>query len=105
MLKIIKAFFQLLQLSSLRYVQPGKSVKVTPHFHENRTTTSFQGSYDNDKLNHPDVAATPTVINDTSRFVDSSVNNHTKYTSQTNESTKCVADTINVDDNDILKVI
>jgi hypothetical protein len=56
-------------------------------------------------LNHPDVAATPTVINHTSWVVDSPVNNHTKDTSQTNESTKCVADTINVDDDDILEVI
>lgn len=60
-----------LQLSGRSYVPIGKSVKVTPQFHENRTTTSFQGSYENDKLNHPDVAATPTVIYHTSRVVDS----------------------------------
>ncbi|AES97948.2 hypothetical protein MTR_5g062110 [Medicago truncatula] len=61
---------KLLQLSSRSYVQRGKSVKVTPRFHENRTTTSFQGSYANDKLNRPDC-------------VDSLVNNHKKYMSQT----------------------
>lgn len=53
---------------------------------------------------HPDVTTTPTVINHNSRVMNSSLNNHIKYTSQTNESTKCLADDI-YDDDDILKVI
>lgn len=67
--------------------------------------TSLQGNYENDKINPSNVAATPTVINHASRVVDSSVNNHTKYTSQPKESTKFVADNINIDDDDILEVI
>ncbi|KAL5052339.1 hypothetical protein RYX36_033021, partial [Vicia faba] len=46
---------------------------------------------------------TPTVIYNTSRVVDSSVNNHTTYTSQPKESTQFVADNINIDDDDILE--
>ncbi|KAK2393062.1 DNA helicase [Trifolium repens] len=107
--RVEKAWLALssLKISSRNYVQPGKSVKVTPQFHEDRTTTSFQGSYDNVNLNRADVSATPTVINHTSRVIDSSVNYHTKYTSPPNESAKCVADNINinVDDDDILENI
>ncbi|KAL5100271.1 hypothetical protein RYX36_004598 [Vicia faba] len=91
-----------LQTSSRNYVQPGKHVKVTSQFHNDRTTTSLQGNNENDKLNHSNVT-TPTVIYNTSRVVDSSVNNHTTYTSQPKESTQFVADNINIDDDDILE--
>ncbi|KAJ1385672.1 P-loop containing nucleoside triphosphate hydrolase [Sesbania bispinosa] len=83
-----------LQNSSRNYVQPGKTVKVTPQLHEERTATSLQGSYENNKLSHPDVATTPAVINHSSRFLDSSMNNHAKYTGQINESRECIADDI-----------
>ncbi|XP_004485478.1 ATP-dependent DNA helicase Q-like 4A [Cicer arietinum] len=94
-----------LQISSRNYVQPGKTVKVTSQFHEDRSATSFPGSYENDKIRHPDVTATPIVINHSSRVLDTSVNNHTKYASQTNKSAKCVPDDINADDDDILENI
>ncbi|XP_058771804.1 ATP-dependent DNA helicase Q-like 4A [Vicia villosa] len=94
-----------LQISSKNYVQPGKHVKVTSQFHNDRTTTSLQGNYENDKINRSNVTTTPTVINHTARVVDSSVNNHAKYTSQPKESTKFVADNINIDDDDILESI
>ncbi|KEH16116.1 transmembrane protein, putative [Medicago truncatula] len=42
--------------------QSGKTVKVTPQFPENKTTTCFQGSYKNNKFNRPDDTATPIVI-------------------------------------------
>lgn len=93
-----------LQNSSRNYVQPGKTVKVNPRHHEDRRINSFQRTYEDEKLMHPDVTTTPTVINHNSRVMNSSLNNHIKYTSQTNESTKCLADDID-DDDDILKNI
>ncbi|KAK7328296.1 hypothetical protein VNO77_22399 [Canavalia gladiata] len=85
-----------LQSSSRNYAQPGKT--VTPQIHEDRRTTSFQGSYKNDKLRHHDVTTTPVVHNHSSRVLDSSVNSHTKFTGQIDESTKCITDDIYDDD-------
>ncbi|XP_061337155.1 ATP-dependent DNA helicase Q-like 4A [Gastrolobium bilobum] len=94
-----------LQSSSRNYVQPGKTVKVTPQLHEDKRITSFQGSNENSNLRCPNVTTTPTVINHSSRVLDSSVNNHVQFTCQINESTKCMTDNINDDDDDILENI
>lgn len=66
--------------------------------------TSFQGSHENNMPRHSDVTTTPIVINHRSQVLDSSVNNHTKYTDQINESTKCMPVHID-DDDDILEVM
>nr|KYP63184.1 ATP-dependent DNA helicase hus2/rqh1 [Cajanus cajan] len=90
-----------LQNFSRNYVQPGKSVEVTPQLREDRRTTSFPGGYENDKNRCPDVSTTPIVINHISQgLVGSvtSVNNHTKYTGQINESSKCMIADIGDDD-------
>ncbi|XP_027338810.1 ATP-dependent DNA helicase Q-like 4A [Abrus precatorius] len=92
-----------LQNSGRNYVQPGKTIKVTPQCCEDRRTNSFQGSYENDKLRESDVTTTPIVINHSSRVSAGSVNNHSKYTGQINESTKCMA--VDIDDDDILENI
>ncbi|OIV91529.1 hypothetical protein TanjilG_08941 [Lupinus angustifolius] len=91
-----QAWFALssLQNSSRNYVQPGKSVKVTPRHHDNKRVNSFQGTYESEKLRHPIVTTTPTAVNHNSRVLDSSPNNHIKYTRQLNESTKCIADDV-----------
>ncbi|TKY71366.1 ATP-dependent DNA helicase Q 4A [Spatholobus suberectus] len=87
-----------LQNSSRNYVQPGKMVEVTPQLHEDRRTTSFQGGYENDKHRCPDVTTTPIVIDHSSWGLEGSVNNHTKYTGQINEPSKCMVDDIGDDD-------
>ncbi|KAF1882424.1 hypothetical protein Lal_00039072, partial [Lupinus albus] len=101
--QVEKAWFALssLQNSSRNYVQPGKSVKVTPRHHDNGRVNSFQGTYESEKLRHPIVTTTPTAVNHNSRVLDSSPNNHIKNTRQINESTKCIADDVD----DIFKVI
>ncbi|KAK7412041.1 hypothetical protein VNO78_03487 [Psophocarpus tetragonolobus] len=91
-----------LQSSSRSYVQPGKSVEVTPQPHEDRKTTSFYGGYENVNRTCPDVTVTPIIINHTTQGLDGSVNNHTKYTDQLNESSSCMVGDI---DDDILENI
>ncbi|KAK7246876.1 hypothetical protein RIF29_41746 [Crotalaria pallida] len=89
--------------SSRNYVQPGKTANITPRHNENKRISSFQGSYENEKLRHPNVTTTPT-INNNARVSDSSLNNHIKYTSQIKESIKCTGVDVD-DDDDILKNI
>ncbi|KAI9103562.1 hypothetical protein K1719_023185 [Acacia pycnantha] len=55
-----------------------------------------------DSLRFLDEATTPTVNNNCSRVLDGPVNHCTKYTSEVNRSTNCMADNIDEDDDDIL---
>lgn len=61
------------------------------------------GGYENDNRTCPDVTATPVVSSHSSRGLDGSVSNHSKYIDQINKSSNCMSG--DVDDDNILEVI